>query len=254
MQLPPIHEYVMERPGDYKETKRKHLVPDPAHEVFWKAFYHFLASSKNFKSPLKNIKKRIDPYFSYFGHRCQPISGQVDYFHIGLDLGGEIKTQVFPVADGILEYAGYGVVNGNYVLLSHPDIVTEDGYMLYSIYMHFKSLKVQFSSYQKMLREISLHTYPKIPISQKTCIGLLGKSGIIADIHPYLHLQFEFRHPKKEDIILIDPARAMGIPCKENLTSKIKTKKEFYEFLDKNREEIWAKKFDLAWSDTKKKK
>ncbi|MEZ4103386.1 MAG: hypothetical protein R3B55_02430 [Candidatus Paceibacterota bacterium] len=69
------------------------------------------------------------------------------------------KTPIKPILDGVLEYSGFGHVNGHYVFLSHPEIITEDGFKMYSLYMHLKQPLVKFNSYQKMLRQISFNHY-----------------------------------------------------------------------------------------------
>ena len=56
---------------------------------------------------------------------------------------------------GFLEYAGFGSINGNYVFLSHPEITTEDGFTMCSLYIHLKNYKVRFGAPKKMLRKIS---------------------------------------------------------------------------------------------------
>ena len=66
---------------------------------------------------------------------------------ISLDL--KSGRNIYPVLPGILEYSGYGAVNGHYILLSHPQIQTEDGYILHSMYCHLKKPLVKFNSYQK---------------------------------------------------------------------------------------------------------
>ena len=100
-------------------------------------------------------------------------------------------------------------------MLSHPNVKTEDGFILYSLYMHLRDVKVKFSSYQKMLREVSFHSYPKIPISHTLPIGTLGQTGGTGE-YPHLHLQLEFRN-EAGDIIIVDPAEILGVPHSDNL-------------------------------------
>jgi murein DD-endopeptidase MepM/ murein hydrolase activator NlpD len=155
---------------------------------------------------------------------------------VGVDFDGAPKTPIFPIFDGILEYSGFGAINGKYVMLSHPEIRTEDGFVLHSLYMHLRDLKVSFTAYQKMLREVSFNTYPQIPVLQDSQIGILGQTGN-AKGYPHLHLQLEFRN-EAGDIILVDPLRALGFSSQDNLTKDISTKKTYMKFLKDNEKEI----------------
>jgi murein DD-endopeptidase MepM/ murein hydrolase activator NlpD len=117
-----------------------------------------------------------------------------------------VKQEVKPILKGILEYSGYGAVNGYYVLLSHPHIQTEDGYVLHTMYCHLKKPLVKFSSYQKMLREISLGSYPLVEISDETIIGYVGNSGLHPTEKNRLYLQCDFRKYDHKTIV-IDPMK-----------------------------------------------
>lgn len=223
--LPPIGDKIARRPGNYSGTQAR-MIPDGKHEDFWRKFYKEISSKKLIYRPVKNFRvNRVNPLFGYFGHRFHP-SKHEPYFHIGIDISGITKNAVYPVADGILEYSGFGVINGNYVLLRHDDIKTEDGYRLFSMYAHLKRYSVGFTNYQKMLREISLRTYPEIPIPKSKLIGMIGDSGNPEKGNLHLHLQLEFRKDKQIPIV-IDPLRALGHNEKENITSKINKMKEF---------------------------
>jgi hypothetical protein len=108
------------------------------------------------------------------------------------------------VLPGVFESYGYGAGNGQYVFLSHPQVQTEDGYTLHSMYCHLKKPLVKFNSYQKMLREISLRSYPIIPIEMQTILGVASTTGLSRDNHPGLYLQLSFRKFDQTPIV-VDP-------------------------------------------------
>ncbi len=186
-----------------------------------------------------------------FGKRYDPLSQRADYFNLGLDISAPAKTPVYPILDGVLEYAGYGVQNGRYVMLSHPNITTEDGFVFHTIYMHLRSADVGFTQYQKMLREISLRTYPEIHVSSTTKIGEVGDTGNAEGLCTQLHLQCEFRH-KDGTIIAVDPAMLLGFTPELNITASISTPEEFTAMFDRYQGEIreygvekyWARSLD----------
>ncbi len=91
-------------------------------------------------------------------------------------------------------------------------------FKLYSIYMHLKNAQVKFSSYQKMLRQVSFNHYPNIEVKKEAVIGGMGSSGNSEGFHVHLHLQLEFRD-EKGNIIVIDPAKVFGMPSSLNLSS-----------------------------------
>jgi murein DD-endopeptidase MepM/ murein hydrolase activator NlpD len=230
--LPPIKEHIVPRGGKYNGA-HPHFTPDESKVDFWGSFYEKMADSFSLDLPFSDADKKINPYFGYFGSRFHPRKKEPHYFHAGVDFDGAPKTKVFPVAKGILEYSGFGVVNGKYVMISHPEIKTEDGFVLHSLYMHLKDLKVGFNSYQKMLREVSFNTYPQIEVNKDCELGIMGQTGN-AKGYPHLHLQLEFRN-EKGDIVLIDPLQAMGLPPGESLSRDIETEKQYENFVEKYR-------------------
>jgi murein DD-endopeptidase MepM/ murein hydrolase activator NlpD len=230
--LPPILEMTKPRPGT-DAGKDKHLVPNEEYNEFWEAFYGVLGTHFSFSEPVLNFREKINPFFGNFGFRFHPVKKEPNYYHLGIDVSDKSKTPIKPILDGMLEYSGFGLVNGNYVFLSHPEVTTEDGFKLFSIYMHLKNANVKFSSYQKMLRQISFNHYPNISISKDTILGGMGSSGNSEGKHVHLHLQIEFRDEKGR-IIVLDPASVLGIPPKENLSAKIKDEEGFEGFLREN--------------------
>jgi hypothetical protein len=202
--LPALKQYTKSRPYKAK-FEQNYLVPDfEQHKDFWSLVHQFLFSL-SVRSPFKKaFQEYINPQVGYFGDRIHPITGQAHYYHIGIQIDVEPKQEVTPLLQGVLEYSGYGAVNGHYVLLSHPEIQTEDGYILHTMYCHLKKPLVKFSSYQKMLREISLGSYPIIPISLDTVLGQVGTSGLSDASKPSLYIQCDFRKMDCDPIV-VDP-------------------------------------------------
>jgi hypothetical protein len=111
-------------------------------------------------------------------------------------------------------------VNGYYVLLSHPDIVTEDGYVFHTMYCHLKKPFVKFNSYQKMLREISLGSHPIVLVDMDVCVGHASTSGVSREQYPGLYFECSFR--KFDEIpIVIDPLQLYYVRPVRNKTADI---------------------------------
>jgi|GEM_PF-582843 len=234
----------------YVRTKEVRYVPNLEYAEFWEALYQLLQKHFNFSLPIRNIvESKINPYFGFFGYRFDPGTYAPRSFHTGIDIEGRRKMHVRSIANGILEYSGYGIINGNYVMISHPEIVSEDGYVLHSLYMHLRNVSIKFSSYQKMLREISLRTYPRIPIMGDQLIGTIGGTGESSYPKGYvhMHLQLEFRN-KEGKSIFIDPARVLGFSMYENITSTIETKKSFADMYVRNRKDIFDRNLEPIWA------
>lgn len=239
--LPTILDKTIKRPGN-DSGKDQHLVPDPEYSEFWEAFYKTLRSKFNFSAPVLGFEEKINPYFGYFGFRFHPHKKEPKYFHLGIDITDKAKTPIYPILDGVLEYSGFGIVNGNYVFLSHDEVKTEDGFKLYSLYMHLKSASVKFSSYEKMLRQISFNHYPQIKISKNQIIGLMGSTGNSDGMHVHLHLQLEFRD-EKGNIVVIDPCEVFGMSSFMNSSANILIEEDFEKFKEENKEGF--KKFKI---------
>lgn len=202
--LPSLESFTKKRPRRPKYEEPS-LVPDfLEYPDFWKEAKKMLfALSAN--SPLRGgVLEKINDDYGFFGSRFHPITLQPYYYHIGIALDARARQQVRPLFNGVLEYSGYGVLNGYYVILSHPNIQTEDGYILHTMYCHLKSPLVKFNSYQKMLREISLGSYPLVDVCLDTVLGLVGSSGDTIGDEPKLYLQCDFRKYGEQSIAL-DP-------------------------------------------------
>lgn len=248
MQLPSVREAVIQRPGPYKDTVR-HDVPNPEYVEFWQHWYQTFRRMFDITPPVKATEDLVDPLFGNFGLRYHPVIHRPGYFHAGIDITVKPKTNVFPLLPGVLEYSGFGVVNGNYVLMSHPSVTTEDGYMLYTAVMHLKQTRVGFSSYQKMLREISLHNYPRIEVRTDHPIGVAGNSGIANGYHTHVHVQCELRNKKTKDIILLDPAALFGFESRTNISAVIKNRKQFNALQTSHPKIISQFKMGKYWKD-----
>jgi len=240
--LPSFENYIHSRP-DKGLGRENQYVPNLQKSGFWDIFYEELKLKTVFNEPFSGFVQGVNPYFGNFGYSFHPSKKIPNYFNIGVYGGGVSKTKVFPVCDGVLEYSGFDIVNGYYVLISHPHIQTEDGHIMHSIYMHLKKPLVKFSSYQKMLREISFHAYPKILIERETPVGELGSSGIINGKQTVLYLQIEFRHPYKENVVAIDPLVLFGYKSRDNISADLKNIKEFKDLQVLHREGF--KKFNI---------
>lgn len=236
----------MPRPGRY-EVKTQHLVPDPTHAEFWDYVSEYIVNHGDIHPPLRELHK-INPYFARFGLRYHPIAHTPGSFHLGVDLTAPLKEPVYPLAPGILEYSGFSLQNGNYVLLSHPDITTEDGFVLYTLYVHLDECKVRFTQYQKMLREMSLRTYPQIPISAETIVGAVGDSGSESGKHTHVHIQCEFRH-QDGTIIAVDPAILLGLEPQENLSAHFCDDCEFDELPQRDQDAIIEYGIEHYWDE-----
>ncbi|MCA9353178.1 hypothetical protein KC901_03280 [Patescibacteria group bacterium] len=226
--LPPIVDKSTLRPNR-PLFEEPYAIPDLEHHAdFWKEVYRFL-KTVSFRSPvIRDIKNYIDQRFGYFGFRVHPVTRESQYFHAGLSLDLTRNRKIYPIYPGVLEYAGYGAVNGYYVLLSHPDIVTEDGYVFHSMYCHLKKPLIKFNSYQKMLREISLGSHPIVPVSIKTILGTAASSGLAREQHPGVYLECSFRK-FGETPIVIDPFRLYYARPKHNTTQHLTNPEEIEE-------------------------
>lgn len=223
--LPPLKNYTKKRPGK-SGFEERYLIPNPHDNDFWDMIYRSLFAC-GISSPVLG-KKLPNNLYGYYGLRMHPATFEPHYFHLGLEYDLEKNNEICAVYDGVLEYSGYNAINGHYVLISHPHIQTEDGYILHSMYCHLKKPLLKFNSYQKMLREISLGSYPEIPIHIGQKIGLAGTSGITQQGSPRLYIQFDFR--KLDEVsITLDPAMIIYGNSKENISADIKNKEEFFK-------------------------
>lgn len=235
--LPAIESHIKKRPGA-STGKDDQYIPDGDAFLFWKDFYKQLQNHTLFDEPVPDIKYKVNPYFGFWGFRFHPNTKKPGYFHSGISITENPREHVRPICDGVLEYSGFDVVNGYYVFLAHPHIETEDGYVLHSLYMHLKKPLVKFSSYQKMLREISFNAYPKIPVERGTLVGEVGASGIVDGKHHHVHLQIEFRHPVHKKVIVIDPLRIFGERSKVNRTADFTSVEDFQDLYNFRKNEI----------------
>lgn len=241
MLLPSIEDKAILRPGS-----QKHYIPNLEYSEFWSAFYDFLRKNYVFAKPISDMENRINPYFGYFGYCFQALNKIPKYFNLGIDITARAKTGVSCIFDGFLEYAGYAHINGNYVFISHPQIKTEDGFVMHSLYMHLRSFKVKFNSYQKMLRKISFNKYPSVEVKKGFKIGEVGSTGNAHNIHTHLHFQIEFRNEHGK-IIVIDPSLILGIESLDNLTKDILNYEDFKSLAKDKQKELKNLGIDKYW-------
>jgi len=241
----PIADRTIPRPG-VGDQKKTHLVPDPIHRDYWAYATEYMRERIEFHSPVAIKKTSLNNFFGLFGMCYNPTHETPRSFHLGLDFATSFREDVVPITQGILEYAGYSLANGYYVMLSHPHIVSQDGFVLHSLYTSLHAVDVGFTKYQKMLREISLRTYPEIMIGSDTVIGDVGETGDAAGLHVHMHLQCEFRHADGR-IISIDPAMILGMDVGSNITEKIKTIEAFADLYDEYTEDIHDASLESYW-------
>ena len=219
---------------------------DPEHAEYWNYIVGYITQRIQFQIPVPDTDYMLNPFFGLFGMCYNPSSRQSRSFHLGLDLATTYRQAVKPITSGILEYAGYSLANGHYVMLSHPMITSEDGFVLHSLYISLHSAAVGFTRYQKMLREISLRSHPQIHIPDDMIIGYVGESGDIAGLHTHMHLQCEFRHPDGR-IIAVDPASFLGLPADGNITHDIENHETFMELYPLHEEDIKKSFLEKYW-------
>lgn len=240
MKLPAIKNKVVFRPGETFGRFDRCFVQNPIEMKFWGDFYYRLLEM--LQCPVLERSLKIDPYFGYFGERFHPVILKPKYFHIGIDAMVDKGVKIYPVANGVLEYSGFSELNGNYVMISHPQITTQDGFTLYSFYLHLEKFYFHFNLLQKIFREIGMKRFAVILVNSKDSIGEVGATGNIRGLVPHFHFQLEFRDGKGV-VIAIDPARALGIETKQNLTAPISSLEEFRRFCKNHGNKLlpWSK-------------
>lgn len=230
--IPSLLENTHPRPNR-PQFEESYLVPNmKENRIFWDNIYEYILSLK-FNFPIENtIEGSINPDFGYFGSCVHPVTKESFYFNTGIALDLNSGQEIHPVLPGILEYSGYGAVNGYYVLISHPQIQTEDGYIFHTMYCHLKKPFIKFNSYEKMLREISLGSYPIKEIDSQKILGLASTTGLARDNQPGLYLQFSFRKFDQTPIV-IDPLRAYSKEGNINKTATLFDQKTINEIFNK---------------------
>lgn len=246
MILPAIENYITRRPG--LKSPRTHYIPDNNKSAFWDDFYKSAAVVAGLKEPVPGFEKAVNPYFGRFGMRWHPVIGVPHYFHVGIDINFPEATPFGPVGKGLLDYSGYADVNGNYIVIRHPHIVTEDGFVLHSLYMHCKTVAVRFSFLQKVLRRFvsTGMSVSNVDVKRDETIGLIGCSGNKSGYTPHLHLQLEFVELKRNIRVAVDPLRMYGYESYANLSADLNSMDDFRLFREKYSDELveWRKFFD----------
>lgn len=251
MILPAIGDYIVKRPG--LKVPKAHYIPDNKKSAFWDDFYASVAKTIPLKAPVPDFEKLVNPYFGRFGMRWHPVTGSPHYYHVGIDISSPEETPFHPIERGLLDYSGYANINGNYIVMRHPHIFTEDGFVLHSLYMHCKTVNVKFSYFQKVLRKFLSTNIPlsNIAIEQNETIGSIGSSGHKSKYTPHLHLQLEFIDNKKEIRVAVDPMRMYGYESPDNLSAYLNNIDDFKLFYNRNYHELsgWRKFFEAYGTD-----
>lgn len=246
MILPAIGNNIVKRPG--LKVPKTHYIPDNKKSAFWDDFYTSVSKTMPFKAPVPDFEKLVNPYFGRFGMRWHPVTGSPHYFHIGIDINAPEATPFNPIEKGLLDYSGYADINGNYIVIRHPHITTEDGFILHSLYMHCKAVTMKFSRFQKFLRRFVSTGIPlaNSAIAQNEIIGLIGNSGNKLKYIPHLHLQLEFIAMKSNIRVAVDPIRMYGYESSDNLSASLNNTDDFKLFYSKHSHELseWKKFFE----------
>lgn len=105
---------------------------------------------------------------SEFGPRVHPVTGKVNTYHKGIDLGADSGTPIFAVRDGVVRVAAYEEGGaGYYVSLGHTG-----GYI--TIYMHMTHYVVSQGQ----------------SVSQGQLIGYVGNTGISTGDHLHFGISY----------------------------------------------------------------
>ena len=239
--LPAISNKIVKRPGNVPAS---HFIPNDDIE-FWDNFYTLISEQFQIAQPIEDIGKWIEPYFARFGYRWHPVAGKPRYFHIGIDVHTPMGMPIAAIADGKFEYSGYAPLNGNYVVISHPQIATEDGFVLNSIYMHCQTVAHRFNIFQKLCRKCVSKKpgWANIPITQSDIIATVGDTGIEGGYPPHLHLQFDFVSADGSKRLSVDPCRIFKLEMAPSLTSEIRDFEDFQQFYKAHEEDLspWEK-------------
>jgi len=103
-----------------------------------------------------------DCFPSRFGHRRSYNGSAYEFFHTGLDFCGQIGTDIYAPADGIVVFIGETVVRGNATVIDH-------GWGVYSAYGHQSEFLVSVGD----------------QVSKGQLIGRVGETGRVSG--PHLH-------------------------------------------------------------------
>ena len=125
--------------------------------------------------------------------------------HQGIDIAGKIDEPVYPIAEGIVKYAGYSESAGNFIQIKHSDGMISE-------YMHLNDISLPKDKKGNYILGEKVDTNTKL--------GLMGKSGHSSGSH--LHLgtfreEFEEKNGKKVRIKkFIDPTTLPGLKLELN--------------------------------------
>ncbi|MGK7905857.1 MAG: M23 family metallopeptidase [Synechococcus sp.] len=109
------------------------------------------------------------PVTSEFGPRVNPVTGQFQRQHSGIDLGTPMGTPIRAACDGVVMVAAPRWGYGNYVVIDHG--VNEEGNRLTTGYAHLSRIDVAVGQ----------------PVTRGEVVGLSGNSGLSTG--PHLHFE-----------------------------------------------------------------
>lgn len=163
-------------------------------------------------SPIHNQQLKIQEDWGHFGKRHHPTDNNLQA-HFGIYAIASQGTLIQAVAPGELFYSTQHLPQekippreGKFVILRHPQIQSQEGAQLFSLYMHLRLCRLGYNIWQKMLRRISSALFSK-KVNRASIIGELGATGNAKTLEPHLHLQLEFRLGNK--ILVINPEKIL---------------------------------------------
>ena len=134
-----------------EDLKWKEIVSPVTPDRLWKGL---------FGSPVPYEYRDCFP--SKFGHRRSYNGSTYDFFHTGLDFCGQIGTDIYAPADGVVVFTESVIVRGNATVIDH-------GWGIYTAYGHQSEILVNVGD----------------QVEQGQLIGRIGETGRVSG--PHLH-------------------------------------------------------------------
>lgn len=141
-----------------------------AREARLQALDHTLRSMRDTIVDLSNMPVRDSYITSGFGYRADPFTGK-QKMHAGIDFAGTKGTDVYAVADGVVQFAGFREGYGNTVDIHHGD-----GYV--TRYAHAESVVVATGDL----------------VSKDQLVAHMGSTGRSTGTHLHFEVMHNGRH------------------------------------------------------------